>query len=69
MPAGTFVTSRPPIEIVPLVTASRPAADRSAVLFPQPDGPTIVINPSVRDLEVQAPKGLDLTVLLPDVGE
>src|SRR5947207_3527922 len=37
---GRSVTSRSPIEIVPLVTSSRPAIIRSSVDLPQPDGPT-----------------------------
>ena len=38
------VTSRPPIEISPLVTSSRPAIARSSVDLPQPDGPTSAMN-------------------------
>src|SRR5688572_10923296 len=38
------VTSRPPIEISPLVTSSSPAIARSNVDFPQPDGPTSAMN-------------------------
>src|SRR5262249_31893461 len=34
------VTSRPPIDTVPVVAASSPAMIRSSVDFPEPDGPT-----------------------------
>src|SRR5579884_122704 len=37
---GSSVTSRPPIEIVPSVTSSRPAIIRRSVDLPHPDGPT-----------------------------
>src|SRR5919198_6325157 len=41
---GTSFTIRPPIEIVPSLIRSRPATMRSAVDFPQPDGPTRIRN-------------------------
>jgi hypothetical protein len=41
---GSSVTTSSPIVIVPSVTASRPAIIRSAVVFPQPDGPTKTMN-------------------------
>src|SRR5438874_710686 len=41
---ASSLTTRPPMEIVPAVTSSRPAIIRSAVDFPQPDGPTRTIN-------------------------
>src|SRR5215471_15595020 len=37
---GKSVTSRSPIEIVPVVASSRPAIIRRRVDLPQPDGPT-----------------------------
>src|SRR4029079_16475121 len=37
---GRAGTARSPIEIVPLVTSSRPAIIRSSVDLPQPEGPT-----------------------------
>src|SRR5918994_4756562 len=37
---GTRLTTRSPILISPSVMSSRPARQRSAVVFPQPDGPT-----------------------------
>src|SRR5215470_17916339 len=41
---GRSFTTRSPIEMVPEVTSSRPAMDRSAVDFPQPEGPTSTMN-------------------------
>ncbi len=41
---GTVFTTRPPMAIVPSVMLSRPATIRSAVVFPQPDGPTSTMN-------------------------
>src|SRR5215831_6763881 len=41
---GRSFTTRPPIEMVPEVTSSSPAIDRSAVDFPHPDGPTSTMN-------------------------
>ena len=38
--AGTSVTSRPPTTTRPPSTSSRPASARSAVVLPQPDGPS-----------------------------
>src|SRR3954470_6428020 len=38
------LTTRPPIEIVPALTSSRPAIIRSAVDLPHPDGPTSTIS-------------------------
>src|SRR5579864_2418161 len=40
--AARCVTSLPPIRMRPLVTGSRPATIRSAVVLPQPDGPRSV---------------------------
>src|SRR4051812_29491135 len=40
----TSFTTRPPIETVPSEMSSRPATIRSAVVFPQPDGPTSTRN-------------------------
>ena len=42
--AGTDVTSRPPTETVPDVASSSPAKMRSAVVLPQPDGPSSATN-------------------------
>src|SRR5262249_37355221 len=42
--AGTRLTTRSPIWMVPVVTDSSPAIMRSAVVFPQPDGPTRTTN-------------------------
>ncbi len=45
--AGRAVTSVPPMRIRPALTRSRPAANRRAVDFPAPDGPsTQTISPS-----------------------
>src|SRR5262249_5652178 len=41
---ATLFTTRSPIKIRPLETRSSPASIRSAVLFPQPDGPTSTMN-------------------------
>ena len=41
---GRSLTTRSPIEKVPPVISSSPAIDRSAVDFPQPDGPTNTMN-------------------------
>src|SRR3954468_14667243 len=40
----TSFTTRPPIVIVPSLISSRPATMRSAVVLPQPDGPTKTMN-------------------------
>ena len=37
---STSLTTRPPMEMVPSDTSSRPATSRSAVVFPQPDEPS-----------------------------
>jgi hypothetical protein len=39
------VTSRSPMWMLPDVGSSRPARQRSSVLFPQPEGPTSTQNP------------------------
>src|SRR2546423_564227 len=39
-PGARLFTARSPIRMRPSVTSSRPASIRSAVLLPQPDGPT-----------------------------
>src|SRR5579862_2110632 len=41
---GTWLTTRSPIRNTPLEMSSRPATIRSAVVFPQPDGPTRTMN-------------------------
>src|ERR1044071_9333248 len=41
---GTPLTSSSPIQTSPLVASSRPAAMRSTVVFPEPDGPTTTMN-------------------------
>ena len=41
---GTYVTSRPCSRIRPSVGSSKPAIMRSVVVFPQPEGPSIVKN-------------------------
>src|SRR6266566_5674821 len=41
---GTCVTSRSPISTRPLSTGSSPASIRSAVVLPEPDGPTSTMN-------------------------
>ena len=41
---GRSFTTTPPIFTFPEVTVSRPATIRSAVVFPQPDGPTKTTN-------------------------
>ena len=43
---GTLFTTLSPIAIVPSVMLSSPAIIRSAVVFPQPDGPTSTTNSS-----------------------
>src|SRR5712691_201181 len=42
--AGRSLTTVPPIRISPALMSSRPAAIRSAVVLPQPDGPTKTMN-------------------------
>jgi hypothetical protein len=49
---GTLLTTRSPIFTTPLVMSSSPATIRSAVVLPQPDGPTRTMNspsPIARD--------------------
>src|SRR5258708_13445835 len=41
---GRALRAGDPMEVVPDVTSSSPAIDRSAVDLPQPDGPTSTIN-------------------------
>src|SRR5487761_2344443 len=41
---NTLLTTVPPMEMVPDETSSRPANMRSAVVLPQPDGPTKTMN-------------------------
>src|SRR5581483_11133178 len=41
---ASSVTSRPPIITAPAVTSSSPASMRSAVVLPEPDGPTRTMN-------------------------
>ncbi len=43
---STSFTTRSPMRISPAVMSSRPAIMRSAVLFPQPDGPSSTRNSS-----------------------
>ena len=61
----TPLTVSAPIRIVPAVGFSRPAISRSAVVFPQPDGPTRMRNspspmPSVRSSTANVPPGNSL---------
>src|SRR5215472_13048036 len=54
---STSLTGRPSMLIVPEVTSSRPATIRSAVVFPQPDGPTSTSSspsPTIRSSESTA---------------
>src|SRR6266511_1785362 len=54
---GRSFTTWPSIFTVPAVTVSRPATMRSAVVFPQPDGPTKTTNspsPTSRSKSVNA---------------
>ena len=41
---GTWLTTRSPIRTTPLEISSSPATIRSAVVLPQPDGPTSTMN-------------------------
>ena len=41
---GVDATSTPSIRIEPPLICSRPASDRSAVVLPQPDGPSRATN-------------------------
>ena len=41
---GTSLTTRSPISTLPSLIVSRPAIMRSAVVLPQPDGPTKTTN-------------------------
>ena len=41
---ATVSTTRSPIRIEPDVSASSPASSRSAVVLPEPDGPTSTMN-------------------------
>src|SRR3954451_1036900 len=41
---ATSLTTRPPMEMLPELTSSRPAIMRSVVDLPQPDGPTSTTN-------------------------
>src|SRR5580698_1494209 len=41
---GRLLTTRSPMRISPLVTSSSPAIMRSAVVLPQPEGPTRQMN-------------------------
>src|SRR5919202_2035593 len=41
---GTSLTTRSPMRTSPAVASSRPAAIRSTVVFPDPDGPTSTTN-------------------------
>src|SRR5437764_4433888 len=42
--AGRSLTTLPPVRISPALRSARPAAIRSAVVLPQPDGPTNTMN-------------------------
>ena len=42
---STPLTSRPPISILPSLSSSSPASSRSAVVLPEPDGPTSTMKP------------------------
>ena len=51
------LTSFPPIRRIPLVMSSSPATIRSAVVLPQPDGPTSTMNspsPMFRSMSLTA---------------
>ena len=41
---GTSFTRRSPMKMSPALASSSPAMSRSAVVFPQPDGPTSTVN-------------------------
>ncbi|MNR49325.1 hypothetical protein D3C85_1686820 [compost metagenome] len=41
---GRYVTSRPPMEMLPSSGKSSPATMRSRVVFPQPEGPRSTMN-------------------------
>ena len=62
--AGRLVTSSPPSRTRPSVGSSKPATMRSVVVFPQPDGPSIVKNwprgmsSSISRTAVKSPKRL-----------
>src|ERR1035437_3963740 len=64
---GTLLTTRSPIFTTPLVMSSSPATIRSAVVLPQPDGPTRTMNspsPIARDSASTAfvPSGYTLLI-------
>ncbi len=54
------LTTRPPIEIVPSEISSSPATMRSAVVFPQPDGPDENQELAVVDVEREVFDRLDV---------
>jgi hypothetical protein len=56
------VTSTPPSSIEPPSGRSKPAIMRSSVVFPEPDGPSIVKNSPSSDLEVDTVDGRERAV-------
>src|SRR4029079_17610936 len=59
---GTWLTTRSPIFSTPREMSSRPATMRSAVVLPQPDGPTSTMNspssiPRLREFTAVVPSG------------
>ena len=66
---GAFwFTTWPPILSSPSVMSSRPATIRSAVDFPQPDGPTRIMNSPSSIVEVHVLDGLEaVRIALGDV--
>ena len=51
------VTSRSPMKIAPASTSSRPASMRSAVVLPEPEGPTSTMNSPSCDVQVERVDG------------
>ena len=63
---GWPVTSSPSSSTVPSLGSSKPAIMRSVVVLPQPDGPSIVKNWPLRDVEVHAAHGGEVAEALGD---
>ena len=57
-------TTRSPIRRVPVLMSSSPATIRSAVLLPQPDGPTSTRNSPSRDVQVQVLDRVEAVLVL-----
>ena len=57
------LTTSPPIFSSPSVMSSSPAIIRSAVDFPQPEGPTRIMNSPSGDLEVDVLHGLEAVAI------